>query len=722
MPGRVRVKLLAARNLPIMDRASEACDAFGEVKNSQSDKKVKLGSTCHKTEICRKSLNPQWNSDWFRFEVEDEEDEPLQIRIMDYDTYSANDAIGKVYIGLSPMLSRDVMFSGWLPIYDTMHGIRGEVNVAVELSTDRSCGVRFFYSSSIPEGYTATSILGFVEELVVNDDPEYKWIDKIRTPRASNEARQTLFSKLSGKVQRHIAHKTQELGGNAVLGYMQCFDLEGESGVVVRGIGTAAILVPADQDARKCLEEQPSNSPPQQSDLSRGVVAGSKTASRIDILEYPFLTIRELPAGFIYKIVGMVSARSVKLLDQVSNPDEPETRDAWWTEVRKEIRSHARSLSCNVVLGYTEVTNICEDVMVLSASGTAVLLGDGATTSCDILFATIEPPSDVPILGKGTLIQARVCRQKKDLKGEHNAREICDGLPFLELNLHRQMRSKLKMKNMNAIFGLKVQVAVGERIMTAIATGTGVFLSSPWWESDAALRGDEYEDEEDGGMLQLPEGLALCSTQLAPGVGELLCNLQLFLQTYRAKLLVGSHPTRILARHFDHILQSLFVKLRHLVPCCLLNLSFHVELPDQDDLQVTVVGTAVSARDWRPTEQDLIFDMDEEPTCQRTQKLHGIDLTSLSTVPGARIEKYLGNVDFFLIREETREEGGLSGVVHSLMTEVLAIARAHVASLGGNAIVAFRVTHWILHHSLHKNQGQCLVSVAGDAVRLCYSS
>lgn len=41
---------------------------------------------------------------------------------------------------------------------------------------------------------------GFVEELVVNDDPEYHWIDKIRTPRASNEARQTLFFKLSGEV------------------------------------------------------------------------------------------------------------------------------------------------------------------------------------------------------------------------------------------------------------------------------------------------------------------------------------------------------------------------------------------------------------------------------------------------------------------------------------------------------------------------------------------
>ena len=70
----------------------------------------------------------------------------------------------------------------------------------------------------VPEGYSAQYINGFVEELVVNDDPEYQWIDKIRTPRASNEARQTLFLKLSGAIQRKIGLKALELGGNAVIG------------------------------------------------------------------------------------------------------------------------------------------------------------------------------------------------------------------------------------------------------------------------------------------------------------------------------------------------------------------------------------------------------------------------------------------------------------------------------------------------------------------------
>ena len=42
---------------------------------------------------------------------------------------------------------------------------------------------------NVPEGYRSQFINGFVEELVVNDDPEYQWIDKIRTPRASNEVK-----------------------------------------------------------------------------------------------------------------------------------------------------------------------------------------------------------------------------------------------------------------------------------------------------------------------------------------------------------------------------------------------------------------------------------------------------------------------------------------------------------------------------------------------------
>lgn len=44
----------------------------------------------------------------------------------------------------------------------------------------------------------------------------------------------------------------------------------------------------------------------------------------------------------------------------------------------------------------------------------------------DILFTTIEPPPDLPIVGKGCFIQARICRPKKESRGEANAKEISD--------------------------------------------------------------------------------------------------------------------------------------------------------------------------------------------------------------------------------------------------------------------------------------------------------
>jgi len=57
----------------------------------------------------------------------------------------------------------------------------------------------WFTASGVPHGYQIEALHGFIEELVVNDDPEHQWIDKIRSMRASNEARQMQFSKLSGK-------------------------------------------------------------------------------------------------------------------------------------------------------------------------------------------------------------------------------------------------------------------------------------------------------------------------------------------------------------------------------------------------------------------------------------------------------------------------------------------------------------------------------------------
>ncbi|XP_026566109.1 C2 domain-containing protein 5 isoform X8 [Pseudonaja textilis] len=579
MPGKLKVKIVAGRHLPVMDRASDLTDAFVEVK---------FGNTTFKTDVYPKSLNPQWNSEWFKFEVDDEDlqDEPLQITVLDHDTYSANDAIGKVYIDIDPLLYSEAatVISGWFPIYDTIHGIRGEINVMVKVDLfndlnrfrQSSCGIKFFCTTSIPRCYKAVIIHGFVEELVVNEDPEYQWIDRIRTPRASNEARQRLISLMSGELQRKIGLKVLEMRGNAVVGYLQCFDLEGESGLVVRAIGTACTLdklsntpvfLPACNSPSKEIKESllahppnhgcrsTHNSPIHTATGSRltqnfsvsvptliytGMGSGSagkeggplkallrqQTQTALEQREFPFFTLTAFPPGFLLHVGGVVSARSVKLLDRIHNPDDPETRDAWWAEVRQEIKSHAKALGCHAVVGYSESTSICEEVCILSASGTAAVLNprflqDGNMEVCleprleeslppgcgfchipydelnmpfparlayccscrkqkvpDVLFTTIDLPVDAVVFGKGCLIQARLCRLKKKAQAEANATCISNLLPFMEYEVHTQLMNKLKLRGMNALFGLRIQITVGETMLMGLASATGVYLAA----------------------------------------------------------------------------------------------------------------------------------------------------------------------------------------------------------------------------------------------------
>ncbi|XP_061494383.1 C2 domain-containing protein 5 isoform X11 [Rhineura floridana] len=282
-----------------------------------------------------------------------------------------------------------------------------------------------------------------------------------------------------------------------------------------------------------------------------------QTQSALEQREFPFFTLTAFPSGFLLHVGGVVSARSVKLLDRIHNPDDPETRDAWWAEIRQEIKSHAKALGCHAVVGYSESTSICEEVCILSASGTATVLNprflqDGTTEVCleqrlswqpgyfsigsekgevdffpqnqdsssllgleetspvgcgfchipydelnmpfpahlthccncrkqkvpDVLFTTIDLPVDALVVGKGCLIQARLCRLKKKAQAEANATSISNLLPFMEYEVHTQLMNKLKLKGMNALFGLRIQITVGETMLMGLASATGVYLTA----------------------------------------------------------------------------------------------------------------------------------------------------------------------------------------------------------------------------------------------------
>ncbi|XP_069084664.1 C2 domain-containing protein 5 isoform X10 [Pleurodeles waltl] len=1021
MPGKLKVKIVAGRHLPVMDRASDLTDAFVEVK---------FANTTFKTDVYPKSLNPQWNSEWFKFEVDDEDlqDEPLQITVLDHDTYSANDAIGKVYIDIDPLLYSEAatVISGWFPIYDTIHGIRGEISVVVKVDLfndlnrfrQSSCGVKFFCTTSIPKCYRAVTIHGFIEELVVNEDPEYQWIDRIRTPRASNEARQRLISLMSGELQRKIGVKVLEMRGNAVVGYLQCFDLEGESGLVVRAIGTACTLdklsstsafPPACNSPSKDMKEVPFSEDPNpnthssgpstplknqtysfspsksysrqssssDTDLSltpkTGMGSGSggkeggpfkallrqQTQSALEQREFPFFTLTTFPLGFLVHVGGVVSARSVKLLDRIHNPDEPETRDAWWAEIRQEIKSHAKALGCHAVVGYSESTSIREEVCILSASGTAAVLNprflqDGTTEGCleqrlsrqpgffsigsekgevefflhsqdsapllgldepsppacgfchipydelnmpfpahltfcyscrkqkvpDVLFTTIDLPADAAVSGKGCLIQARLCRLKKKAQAEANATAISNLLPFMEYELHTQLMNKLKLKAMNALFGLRVQITVGETMLMGLASATAVYLTalpapggiqiagktpndgsyeqhishmqkkindtiaknkelyeinppeileevigSPIPESrhrsrlfrsqsessDEVTELDLSHGKKDAFVLEIddadamedvhalltdippPPGFYSCNTEIMPGINNWTSEIQMFTSVRVMRLNNIYLTNQTLNKSFndlcENLLKSLYFKLRSMIPCCLCHVNFTVALPEDESIQVAVTAVAITfdkqqelqtnktnteklmQRGSAENEEQLQFPMElfsdtpssvpfspSKELLERTsphtaiaavaaaaQRASSLDkasplaeghsrhrsttsctnstvavvkMTPLSFIPGAKITKYLGIINMFFIRETTslREEGGVSGFLHAFICEVFAMVRAHVAALGGNAVVSYIMRQCVFNENANKNQAQCLINVSGDAV------
>ena len=57
----------------------------------------------------------------------------------------------------------------------------------------------------------------------------------------------------------------------------------------------------------------------------------------------------------------------------------------------------------------------------------------------EMMIASIEPPAGLAMIGKGTFVQARVCRQRKKGTGDVSATIVSDALPFLEYELYRQV-------------------------------------------------------------------------------------------------------------------------------------------------------------------------------------------------------------------------------------------------------------------------------------------
>ncbi|KEG10362.1 putative C2 domain protein [Trypanosoma grayi] len=492
-------------------------------------------------------------------------------------------------------------------------------------------GILIFSVSRLdPSVYRVESVLTMVEELIVKADPEHSKLTNLRSTRTTNEARIVQLYKLSGKVRRQLARKVVEMQCNAVLGYVEVFDME-PNGIIVRAYGTPCVLssvrfvdresaepsliiapqleprpveVPSGYTLPKLdpsnmslqapvaeTSEQVNNSActplgmvglpivapvesgaslslveadPQASNscanapLLRSSVSGhvqlmpsahetpsfgvahapttfteapsqpAATGTRTNVL---ILTLKDLPSGMVEHIGGHISARSVKIVAKMKSKQMiSQERDAWWMELREELRANARAFHCNVILGYEEVVLYHEDVAVLSLFGTAVMLNPtmhplrcgpeylfqrarrrfAARKSCsvlhmyqhdllsrdiagelgdlitcnvchrrpvpEVLLMSCAMPQDIACEGQPRLVQAVVSKAKSAVRGMGLALAVSQALPYIEYTLHKQLLFNLKLQQLNAVFGIRITICICLESIIGTLTGTGCRL------------------------------------------------------------------------------------------------------------------------------------------------------------------------------------------------------------------------------------------------------
>lgn len=212
------------------------------------------------------------------------------------------------------------------------------------------------------------------------------------------------------------------MGGNAVLGYYQTFDMEGDSGLVARTYGTCVRIARQEyhsnpflrsisshgptgslntsntnilgdifrrsskfirSDASGTDADNPTDIPVDETPTIKSIVGNFYPLSEAAVVaaarhreghqdEVQILTMKEFGPRVRIRVGGLVATRSVKFLGKLASKlSDQETRDGWWTELRDEIRGHAKTLCCTHVIGYTEASTIHDDVIILSVTGTA---------------------------------------------------------------------------------------------------------------------------------------------------------------------------------------------------------------------------------------------------------------------------------------------------------------------------------------------------------------
>jgi hypothetical protein len=452
---------------------------------------------------------------------------------------------------------------------------------------------------------------------------------------------------------------------------------------------------------------------------------------------------------------------------------------------------------------------------------------------------------------------------------------------------------KLRIYGLNAVFGLKIQVSIGEGIITAVATGTAFYvkalpappalkmrrtlevvdaedvllletqrrlmakseanrrkieeilaeemahdivtsfdsglddhsMSEPSSEEEMDPNDTpeksrlqqkamviEIDDEQDEDLVLFlddvwNENFQLCNIDRLPTEeASQMDNSQMVTLVKQRMIDPSHHPNRQLANIFKSMYQDLAFQMSFLSPCTVTGVTYSVQIPKSNLVQVfmtamahgkiieqpaesnlsgqtsfeefevleqvtpvvsytfprlsSILGTRISQTITIPQysnysgtyqdpeesfssseEEPAESELDPESVRNRTSipnmgsfrnssygnvsGFEPVEITPLANVPYASQIQYLGRISLHFIKESNLMydtlvgSSGMGEFSHVFLMEILAVVKAHVLCLGGNAVVCFAIDQILLAESI-KNQGYGMISVSGDVVRATY--